>query len=195
MSVQSTPETYTCSYCSESYPASEKVKGSYCSERCYYQHKGDSALSQIKDDHRWCATCFRPVKTTWKPNRTLIVEPADHDQDVQYKNVLIGYQHPTEHMVWATTDDAREPADHRPRQCWGCECGNLDLSTRDETLEDVELKQLPARLYWCLQAFAETGALEAEPDREQLFDALREEWRDWPYAVGRALYDTGAGNA
>lgn len=187
MSVQSAPETYTCSHCNEEYNDVEKVEGSFCSHQCYYRNKGQKALSQIESDHRWCATCFREVKTTWKPSKKLVIGPADHEQDVHYKDVLIGYQHPTENMVWAT-DDTGEGAERREYQRWGCRCGNIDLSSRDEILEAVEIDQLVARLYWCLDSFASKDALDASPDKDELFDALREEWRDWEYAIGRALY-------
>lgn len=194
-------ERYPCSYpdCEENRPA-DAVGGSYCSADCFYRHKGRKAISEIKRNHKWCATCFRPVKS---------VLPPDED----CPDFAIGWQFPTEHTTHAEheatrsqhavaadgsvqrqrpdVDDA-QPADRVPYTRWSCECGNVDLSERDELLEMVEIKAdrvgLVRTLLYCLYDLHADGVFERPPDRDRLFDAIRENYADWEYAAGRALH-------
>lgn len=177
-SLNSTWKTDECAHpeCDTSFTVDRAIDGSYCSDDCRLQHRGVKALNAVKNDHRWCATCFRRIKTISKP-------PSG------YPDFVIGYQYPTEHMVVA--EDARGGDGEPPRlefTRWSCQCGNVDMSHRDEIIEDVEIEGIVFNLLTCLRELEADGPLEERADKDRLFDALRERWRDWPYAIGYALY-------
>jgi len=62
--------TFECSRdgCDEEFEEGEDVMGSFCSRVCWYQHKGAGPLRKIKHDHRWCASCFKPIKEVEPPS-------------------------------------------------------------------------------------------------------------------------------
>lgn len=184
---------YPCERCGDPIVEANAVKGSFCSGTCWYRHKGRKILDQIESDHRWCATCFRQIKTVLKPpiSDSIDVEGPDHAGrvDTGPKDVLVGWQFATEHTTWGLDDVADDEYRTLDRQRWSCECGNVDPSERDDILEDVEIDVVLQNLYYCLQGMAETGALTDAPDWSRMRDAAREHWRDWEYVIGHALYE------
>jgi hypothetical protein len=198
--------------CVEEYRIGHAV-GGFCSMGCLHRNKGAGVLRKIRFDHRWCATCFRPIKEVSRPPNRWVENKASKvqaalDAGAEFKAVggdltldasacesarptavdaVIGTQYQTEHTVWATDDVGEGLGNRRLRQRWACECGNIDPSHRDQTLEDVELDQLVARLFWCLEDLEAEGTIHRRPDKGALFSSLREAWRDWELAVGRAL--------
>ena len=217
MSIQTdtyVDETDECDLdsCKEEYRIGDVV-GGYCSTDCLQRDKGAGVLRKIVHDHRWCATCFRPIKEVTQPPNRWVEDKASKvqaalDAGAELESVggdltldatacestrptatdaVVGTQHQTEHTVWATDDIGERLGDRRLRQRWACECGNIDPSHRDEILEDVELDQLVARLFRCLEDLEAEGTIHRRPDKNALFSSLREAWRDWELAVGRAL--------
>lgn len=67
MSAEPQPTSYECSFCDSAYESHDPVAGSYCSLECYYRDKGEGVLHDIQQDHRFCSTCFRQVKTVEHP--------------------------------------------------------------------------------------------------------------------------------
>jgi hypothetical protein len=175
--LQDHAETNTCEHCETEYPAHTQVRG-FCSVGCFYRHKGANILDEIRRDHRLCATCFRQIKTVMPPAKDA-------------PECAIGQQYQTEHTVWGVDDvgsDAYRPLD---RQRWSCECGTVDPSERDDIIEQVELDDngIVGDLLQTLRFLERSGAIDRRPSKQRLFEALREEWRDWEYAIGRALYE------
>ena len=184
---------YPCEHCGDGVHEDATVKGSFCSEACWYRHKGHRALDQIASDHRWCATCFRQIKTVIRPpdSKSVDVEGPIHEgrTDAGPKDVLVGWQFQTEHTAWGLDDVSDDEYRTLDRQRWSCKCGNVDPSARDDILEGVEIETIVTDLLRCLTHLAAHGGLSREPDPDRLFAALREHWRDWEYAIGRALYE------
>lgn len=181
-----------CDSCDHEFVVDLAIKGSYCSLDCFYRDKGAAALRQIRHDHQWCATCFRRIKTVEAPpdGVYLDIKGPDHEgaaDDV--RNVIVGYQYRTEHTTWGTDDFSDDDHCRIERQRWSCECGNVDPSERDDILEEIELETIVASLFRCLEALAEKGALQNDPSWSRYKSALRDHWRDWEFAVGRALYE------
>lgn len=177
----SEPPVYECTYCSGERTPHSSVKGSYCSLACYYRQKGQKALARIQSHHAWCATCFKPVKEIEPPTEYVL-------QAVECDDALVGYQYQTEH-----TDRGVDEADlDQWRRLvftrWSCECGTIDPGDRHEWLSEIDTAETIASLYTCLQDLEATGALDHRPDKTLLFEALREEWTDWEYAIGKCLY-------
>lgn len=194
VSTTQTPprESYECTACGDDYPAGSAYAGSYCSDVCYHQHKGRDVIRDIKQDQRWCATCFRPVKEIEQPpsTKTLFVEgPRGRDDETLQKDVLIGHQHPTEQTRWVV-DEQEMPNAFLPleRSRWGCSCGAVNPSTQSAILQRIHAKTVITSLLTCLAQLHDEGNVAHHPSREALFDALRERPFDWAYAAGRAIY-------
>ena len=188
MSVQSSlgsfepsPRTGECgrSECDAEFPVHGAYKGAFCSRQCHLQHRGQKALNVIRNDHRWCATCFRKLKEIERP-------PMDAPEFV------VGYQYPTEHMRPSVDSRGALGVEQHWRR-WGCECGNVDHRHRDDILEDVEIDGAVYNLLVCLHELEADGPLTERADPDRLFGALRQRWRDWEYAIGAALYAEGGG--
>jgi len=182
----------TCGHCDNWRNPDASVEGSFCSEYCYYASKGQKSLNRIKSDHTRCATCFRRVKTIERPPEgdSVIVEPPAYDGAIDdVRDVLVGYQYQTEHTVWGVDDFGSDAVPALKRQRWSCECGNVDPRKRDGILERVALGETIHRCFDCLVDCYKTGAIENAPDADRFQTALQREGVDWPYAIGRALYE------
>lgn len=210
--------TYECDHCQTATAVSALVAGSYCSSDCYYRAKGARLLSKIKSDHRFCATCFKQLKEIDRPpeqwiddHMSLIETALDHgasfsnqggelvldytdcdaDTNRTAADAVTGFESHTEHGDQASVRREAEPDtriyehDHQ----WGCVCGNIDSHRRDEILERVEREEVVVDLWTTLHTLSRDGVIEQRPDRDRLFEALRNHWRDWEYAIGRAVYD------
>lgn len=188
-------DTDECEYCGEEFAIIAAVEGNYCSTGCFYREKGERVLNQIKSDHRICATCFRRIKEVEYPPGDISVavptpDPPHGDGDTDgVKDVLIGYQYPTPSTEFAIDDTSTDAYRVQERRRWSCECGTVDPSERDDILEDVEIEAIVPNLLQTLRFLERSGAIQQRPQKDRLFEALREEWRDWAFAIGRALYD------
>jgi len=194
MSTTQTParESYPCTVCDDEFAAGTAFHGSYCSAECYYRHKGRDIIRDIKQDHRWCATCFRPLKEVEEPpeGHSVWVEgPRGRPDENVQEDVLVGYQYRTETTEWVVDEqdmpNAFLPLEHSR---WGCDCGAVDPSTQSDTLRHVHAETVIDALYACLEQLAAEDNVAHEPSRGALFDALREEPWDWPHAAGAAIY-------
>lgn len=131
-------ETAECQHCGGPRNPDASVGGSFCSHECYYNAKGTKALNQIKQDHLFCSTCFRQVKTVEEPPDGWVDDAVDpvqvaldagasitnNDGDLVLDateaathrrtvgECVIGYQFPTEHTEFA--EDAIGTEDHEP---------------------------------------------------------------------------------
>jgi len=171
-------DTETCNHddCETTFAVEHAIRGNYCSAGCFYRQKGANVLARIRQDHRLCATCFRQIKTVTPPPK-------------RAPECAIGTQHQTEHTVWGVDDVSDDPYVTLDRQRWSCECGAVDPSERDAILEDVEIEAAVPNLLRTLHFLDRSGQIDRRPSKERLFNALREAWRDWEYAIGRALYE------
>ena len=182
-----TAETYTCRHCDGPRDAAASVGGSFCSERCLYRHRGEKAIRRIAADHRWCATCFRQVKTTHRPEDRLL---EDAGVSKHTRSAFIGFQYPTEH---ATDGVDERPSEHEPYRRLeftriSCQCGAVDPGDQHEEIRDLDPKTTLQSLWHCLVTLERDGTLHRRPSQDAYLDALRETNRDWVYAIGRALY-------
>jgi hypothetical protein len=110
----------------------------------------------------------------------------------EYRDCLVGYQYATPDATTGvdefSTDD-RNLATRVERTRLSCVCGTVDPSDRHEVLRDIDSEATVTSLWSCLVSLEAEGALDRRPSKDRYFAALREEWRDWEYAAGRALYD------
>lgn len=191
-----------------------KLYHGYCSDACRHRAKGTEVLEYITHEKRLCATCFRPIRqidtpsTDWIDAHSSMVSKAlDHgarlttaedsdpsqlggvnlQSELDYTTVtygkrpidadaVIGRQYQTEHTI-------------RTPWGWACECGNTDHRHREPSIIDVELEAVIMFLYQALVKLFREGHIEQSPSREALFEGLREEWKDWEYAIGRCLHE------
>jgi len=187
---------FPCEYtgCDADYQKSAAVKGSYCSRECWLRSKGGGVLSKLRSDHTICATCFRVIKEVERPPEATSVNipvpdaPHDIGDDDGVKDVLIGFQYETPSTEFAIDDISSDPYRVQERRRWSCECGTVDPSERDDIIETIDLEETIVRLLRRLHERYELDHLPNQPSKQRLFDALREEWLDWEYAIGSAVW-------
>lgn len=185
MSVQST-QTAQCGYCNGPRDPNASVRGSFCSRACYLRDRGSRVLDSIRRDHTICPSCFSHIKEVERPDDSTLVE-AEVPKSI--REIFVGYQYSTEHTEFVeaetTTVDTTKPI---IRRAWGCQCGTAEGDQPDPTVERVEGERVVINLLRELQLRYDRGELDHQPSRRLLFETLREHGRDWPLAVGRALY-------
>lgn len=184
-------EAYFCQQCGGPRSPDASVGGSFCSERCLYRHKGEKALRQIRSDHRFCATCFRRLKTVSRPADSRL---EDAGLSRLTREAFVGYQYRTEHATDGVDEVAAEerPSDRRLAYSrTSCECGTVDPSDRHEVLRQLDPKQTVQSLWRCLVELERDGTLTHRPSRGAYLEALRKTDLDWSYAIGRALHADG----
>lgn len=201
-----------CAECGGDRDPHASVKGSYCSEECYYRHKGSKALNIVENDHRICASCLRFIKQVerapeeWRrkrgsPTQVAIEHGAEYhtvegeialdatDVDARPTNVdsVCGYQYGTgdsEHVVkeYETEDGQRVHSTGL-----GCKCGNTDASAALDYPRDAEPKALLVNYIRTFRRLYDEGKAPERIDKDVFFTTFKES-RDWEYALGKALY-------
>lgn len=158
----------------------------YCSRYCYHAHQGRKVLTNIRDDHKFCFTCFKQLKT--------LERARSRDPDV-----FTGYQYPTEHARRGLVD--RYPADSRidipdhadyTRIGIVCECGQTHHRSRESVIQETSFRDIVESLYYALHHFKQNGRHDYEITIQGLADALRAQsgiqgW-DFELAVGHAIH-------
>lgn len=191
MSVTNQSEEYPCRGpdCAETFGPETAVAGSFCSSECHARKRGRDALRQIDSLHGWCSTCFRPVKDVisrqeyqeWRDNEAKGREELPDN--------FVGTQHETLTTDTGVVDHKDNEAYYRPVEHgrWGCECGAVNPSTREEAIQAADTQLIVQSLWSCLVRLERKGAIQSRPDKGAYFDALETHWKDWPYAVGESL--------
>jgi len=207
---------HECDYanCDKTRPKWEQFEG-FCSRECRHKAKGNEVLEHIKHDHRFCATCFRPIRDIQKPSSEWIdihgspvqvaidsgAKLTSIPQDLQEKadggvqlNSLLDYTDVTGGMRKVNTDSVigeQYPTEYTERTPygWSCVCGNQDHWHREPAIIDSDIEEVITFLYYALQQLFQEGQLNQSPTKSELFDGLREHWKDWEYAIGRSLHD------
>ena len=143
--------------------------GSFCSDRCKTRHVGLKALRNIKHDHRFCATCYKPLKTIYRP--------ADREsaklrtKAVIIRDSFVGYQELTEFAK---------------RGGYGleCSCGNVGHYHTEQAFQEGEPYEWFLKL--AFEKFRKEGQID---DRFCIETFCNEFWRseDLEFSVGKAL--------
>jgi len=99
--------------CRDTFPVTNAVQGSYCSRDCYNRHRGRRILRNVRQDHRFCWSCWRPRKTLEQPSEayrnehfqksdTALARTADDELEVQRvgqevsREAVVGFEHYTQ---------------------------------------------------------------------------------------------------
>ena len=173
MSVQVTQQQrYECSLedCDDERTPTSSVAGSYCSRDCADRAHGWGLLQDIKQDHRFCWSCFRQRKRVERPT-----DEALRRADPVTAEALVGYESPT-------------PAVERGDYGLECECGAVDHDLPDWG------RRVAGPYCWFLQLASERLVADGRRDDAVNAAALADElWADGDedvpleLAVGRAL--------
>ena len=173
MSVTVTQQRrYECSLedCDCERTPTSSVDGSFCSRDCADRAHGRALLRDIRQDHRFCWSCFRQRKRVERPTDEFL-----RGLDAVTAEALVGYESPT-------------PAVERGDFGLECECGAVDHDLPDWG------RRAAGPFEWFLQLASKR--LVADGRRDDVVDAatLADELRpdgagDVPLelAVGRAL--------
>lgn len=204
-------ETYECERdgCETSVEADKLVKEEYCSWDCYHRDEGEPLLNLVENDHRFCYNCFRQKKELERPGQdtSVVVGPVRHEAapDVA-SDVLIGYQHLTEHAELDSYERNRRdvvlediyttaPADRVVTGGAVCTCGTTDHRDDWQRAEHLtSVADAAERLAGVLEHTRREGQHNKRIDAKTLVETLTETARadgtpDWALAVGRAIID------
>jgi len=161
-------ETYRCELpdCDNTRTPSSSVAGSFCSQECAARHRGRAVLRDLRQDHRWCLSCWRERKEIERPTAA-----ARRGLGPQTDAALVGYEYTTEHV------------DRGP---YGleCTCGAVD--------HDIEgwIQHETGPYHWHLKRLVEQTAAEGQHDSEfdlATFADVFWETDDLELALGAAL--------
>ena len=160
-------QTQHCHYCGGEYEYG--YDGQYCSEECLISQQGEKALRNIKHDHRFCSTCYKPLKVVYRPD--------DRDTPELRKKALIiresfvGFQDFTEHVEHGNYGIE-------------CSCGNVDHYHCEEAFRDGQPYEWYLKL--AFEKFHQEGQMDDRFDLRVFADTF---WHtdDFELAVGKAL--------
>lgn len=162
-------ERYSCGHgdCDNDRTASTSVAGSYCSRECRDRADGKGLLEDIRQDHRFCWSCFRQRKSIEKPPAQVKRGRGKHTAEA-----IVGFEYLTEHS---------ERGSHGIE----CTCGAVG-----HDIDWSEARQ-KAPIHWFLtlasRQLVDDGRRDDSIDVVTLADEL---WQtdDLELAVGRALH-------
>jgi len=150
-------------------------KPGYCSEACYYRNRGESVIRQIQNDHTYCSTCYAKTKEVDTPP-TETLRRIGIENGVHSKEALVGFQYRTPNM-------------EREHGFTYCKCGNIDHYAEIDELRGVDLQDVLVNLWSLLVEYYNKDQFgDNQPDKEVLFDTLKESDLDWRLALGRSVY-------
>jgi len=164
-------ERYDCAFeeCNETRTSSTSVAGSYCSRDCADRAAGRALLRTIRQDHRFCWSCWRRRKEIERPT-----DPARRGLGPVVDSALVGYEYTT-------------GAVERGPYGIECKCGALD---HDDPAYD---RRDEGPYQWFLYVAVERLVAEGQRDSRLEIGRLADElWADddevpLELAVGRAL--------
>ena len=146
----------TCAHpdCEVEFDVTEAVRGSYCSEACYYRHHGEKILRKLETDHRYCASCGRKLKD---------IEPSTDDAP----DAFIGYQYQTGNAEFGektrfnpqlTDGGEKQAVDSTGVVC--AECGATN--SNDDYMREFHYKDFVIELISFVRDQQQAGAIENE---------------------------------
>jgi len=211
MSTRPKQATKTCKECETTY---DTGYGFFCGERCYYTHKGEKALNNLKHDHRLCANCGSWLKQVSRPTdewRQLkgsalqvalenggILTKANGKQILDYTDVadvgvipvdsVCGFEHATEHAENVHKEFQIDEYRSTFGTGLGCKCGVTDPRDIDETLRKIELASVLANYVLVFREFYQEGQIDQQISKKQFFNTFKES-QDIEYSLGKALFD------
>jgi len=177
-------ETYECAYCGSPRRPSTSVAGSFCSIVCHRQHRrqkrAGEVLRELKQDHRFCATCGRQLKEIEAGDQSLVVKPSSHQDWTAASDVWVGIQHRTEHaeageISLDTTDDPAMLTDDRVATGTTCACGNTDHRHEEPAIRERAPFETAHYLALAVEALRAEGKHDVDIDRHELVDAVTEQ--------------------
>jgi len=168
-----------CSYCETELDRREALSPTsdddYCSSEHYFQHRGEKVINQIQSDHTFCSSCFAKRKTIDKPTDSFL-QRIGYENGFETKQAVVGFEYHT-------------PAVEKDHGFVYCKCGNIDHHAEIEELRNSDLKDVLVNLWSLLVDYHEKDQFgDNEPDREVLFNTLKESDMDFELAIGKSVY-------
>jgi hypothetical protein len=144
-------------------------QGGYCSEDCKIRAKATDVLDTIQSDHRFCSSCYRPIKTVFRPDDN--VTPELRKKALLIRESFIGFEDLTRYAEQGSYGVE-------------CTCGNLQHYHAEELLRDG------APYEWFLKLSIERLANEGQFEYTFAIDEFCNafwETEDFEYALGEAV--------
>lgn len=193
-------DAYECTRCENEYDYYEGYSGDHCSSECYYHDEAADIVTQLRYDHRYCATCYRKLKDVYPPGRkatsSLVVyddaadSPGDDDYAFMKEDVpdcAIGRAYPRPHTVRAQAETLR-PNHYDPdpdpvavdlgRMRSTCKCGVTHHSTIERPITKDEAIEAAKHLSDAVDDLYRTGDHDHDHDRETLLYRVGEQKTD-----------------
>lgn len=166
---------YECEECGGPRTQAASIKGSFCSQDCYHSHQASKQardiLNQLERDHRYCYTCFRRLKDTYRPpSRWGLPDSVTSFQSLT-PHAQIGQK--TKHRPhYLNTDHIKTTVD-QTRTGAICSCGNTHHRDLEPVIRQRCLLESAHYLLTSIQSLKEEGKFETvRVDASMLFDAL-----------------------
>jgi len=157
----------TCLHCSQEFEFNENRD--YCSEECEIADRGQGLLNQIENDHRFCGSCYKPIKTVYRPADE--TTPELRKKALVIRESFVGFEDLTEHA-------------EKGQYGIECSCGNISHYHAEELLRDGEPYE------WFLKLSVETFREEGQREDTfciETFCNVYWETEQFAYAIGKAL--------
>jgi len=165
----------TCKYCGGERDPNASINGSFCSIECWYKSRGDNITNQIAIDHTHCSSCFAKRKEIDKPPEEFLSR-INIENGFHSKEAIVGFQY-------------RTPNVEREHGFTYCKCGNIDHYAAIGELRDIQLKDVLTNLWSLLVRYYHNDQFgDNKPDKQVLFDTLKESKMDFELAIGKSVY-------
>lgn len=164
--------------CTVEFHIAQATEGSYCSPRCAIMARGESILEALRNDHRWCGTCWGLLKE--------IEDPPESAPEC-----AIGTQTLTPHATKGLrTLEGSERALDRTAWATICECGNTDARHHEPVFNAGDLRDRAENLLAALDQLHAEDRLPHQPTKEVVVRNIvcGSEIR-WAFAIGVGLRD------
>lgn len=171
-------EICQCEFCDGYYPHSIGFNRRFCRRDCKYRSIARDLLTKIKFDHRYCASCYRKLKTISPP--TLTEKSARKGKPIP--DAAIGRQNYHDHAVPDVRNVSRGSAEHSypsviPEVRMTCSCPVNHHTTVDRPtggLSKSDAIQHTDRLTDTLDALYEEQVHDTEYDTDVLFSFVKQ---------------------
>lgn len=198
----------SCKCCGDEYD--EYYAPGFCSEGCYYEDKGDTALNLVRHDHRFCGSCGGVLKEIEEPDSDWVDRSKSReqyalntggiyhdgvfditrcpDQQRTQTESVVGFQYRTTEAVTVVKEFEGPDRYSRLRQTGtGCVCGCVDTRNTSDVLRECNPTRVLANYVRAFRLLEREGQLDQRIDKELFFETYRDT-RDFDIALGRALH-------
>ncbi|MEE6210833.1 hypothetical protein U3A55_11810 [Salarchaeum sp. III] len=174
---ESDVQTDECAYadCTTEFVVGMAVHGSYCSRDCMLRARGQGPLATLRDDHRWCGTCFARLKE---------IDPAPEDAPECATGLQTLTESATKGERTRHRDDVVDSSDWRTI----CTCGNTEHDHHEPAFNSDDVRRRARNLVAALRDLAREEKLPHHVDGQAVVRNVHVDGEvSWARAIGAGL--------